>query len=152
VQIHHETETSPSGASRPQDSNIDKRQRKEHMKAPNLIITCAGILVAAVASSGFALAALSCDDGGEPGDTIECRRYSDNVSLGQGQVNDNVPAVWWFGQGRDLTVFGFNSDGIYIDGCYAQVIRNVTSNPDYGPGCSQEVHTFTILGKDINTP
>jgi hypothetical protein len=122
------------------------------MKPQHLLITCAGIVVAAVASSSFALAALSCDEEGEPGDTLQCRRYSDNAILGQGQVNNNVPVVWWQGQGRDLTVFGFDSDGDYIDGCYAQVIKNVTSNPDYGPGCSEEVFTFTLLGKDIYTP
>jgi hypothetical protein len=126
------------------------------MKAQHLLLTCASI-VAAVASSSFAWAALSCDDAADvdengQSDLTPCRRYSDNQVLGSGQVIGDIPNVRWDNDGRDLTVFGFNSQGDYIDGCFAQVIKDVTERREFGPICSQTVASFTILGKDIFTP
>jgi len=128
------------------------------MKAQHILFTCTSIMLAAVASSSIAWAALSCDTAGDvsaQGDSeiLDCLRYSDDRRLGQGSFNNNIPTVRWEGQGRDLTVFGFNAQGAYIDGCYAQTIKNVTANPAFGPqlGCAQDVRSMTLLGKDDNT-
>src|SRR5688572_4573073 len=125
------------------------------MKTAHLFIACSSVLAMAIASTSLAWAALSCDGAGVAGDPpVFCLRKGDNVQLGYGNLNvSGVPTVTRVGEGRDLTVFGFNEDGDYIPNCYAQTLVGVTLPTVHASSsaCAEEVRSFTILGKDIFT-
>jgi len=131
-------------------------ERKAIMKARNLFIACSSVVATVIASTSFAWGALSCDYSyGDAGDSpASCRRYSDNAVLGTGTVDiiTNRPRVTRLGQGRDLTVYGFDENYDYIDDCYAQTILNVTDVTVIGNACEEDVFYFSINGKDIYTP
>lgn len=125
------------------------------MKARNLFIACTSIVVSGMASPDFAWAAFSCTTGeelieaGTP--SVPCNRKSDGRQLGYGSVNDNVLTVSRVGLGRDLTIFGYDDGGDYIEGCYAQTLVGATDPTVFFDDCSEDVGYFSIVGKDMST-